>query len=155
MCETPGMKRSPALRDLSDDHHTALVVAQRCKRATPASYQAIWSEVRAGLDGHFAPHFALEEEHLVPALRRLSRESLADRILEEHVALRKALDKPQASLEEVQSFGSLLERHVRFEEREVFDPLQDELPGPALAGLASASRALPRSFDLGLLNSLR
>jgi len=148
------MKRVPALRDLSDDHHTALIVAQRCKRASAANHLAIWAEVRAGSSRHFLPHFALEEEYLLPALEGLSQGDIAERIRSDHAALLRALDDERPSLAEVNLFGALLERHVRFEEREVFEPFQHELPEAALEALAEASRNTPRHFDPTRLNAL-
>jgi hypothetical protein len=58
------MKRSEALWSLSRDHHRALSVAQRMRRADDAAEGA-----RAFLEfwkGHGEPHFRVEEEVLLP-----------------------------------------------------------------------------------------
>lgn len=148
------MKRAPSLRDLSDDHHTALIVALRCKRATESNHQAIWAEVRAGRAGHFLPHFALEEELLLPALEALSQHPIAARIRSDHAALLAPLEDERPSLEVVTEFGALLEQHVRFEEREVFERFQHELPEDVAGALMKASRNQPRSFDTRSLDAL-
>src|SRR5680860_716611 len=61
------MKRDPALVSLSHDHHQALFVAQKLRRATAetlgedrAAFLAYWEE-------HGRAHFRLEEEVLLPA----------------------------------------------------------------------------------------
>ena len=149
------MKRIDALRGISDDHHTALIVAARCKRATPngsKGLEAIWAAVRDGIAGHFEPHFALEEAHLLPALEALGAGDAAERIRQDHAALRSTLATARPSLEEVQAFGKLLERHVRFEEREVFEAHQEQLPEAVREALASAP---PRRMDVSRLNALR
>jgi len=75
-----------------------------------------------------APHFALEERVLLPALVRAGRADLAARTIDEHTDLRVALASPLR-------FAELLEAHVRFEERELF-PACEELVPDALDALA-------------------
>jgi len=65
------------------------------------------------------------------------------------------LDRASPPLEQVRGFGDLLHDHVRFEERQIFDPLQQELPEDVLTALGQASDARDRAFDLGPLNRLR
>ena len=86
------MKRIPELRDLSDDHHVALVVAQHCKRASrpdsEVTPEQIWGQVLETFSSHLEPHFQIEEAHLLPALCAIGETSLADKIREDHAALR-------------------------------------------------------------------
>lgn len=144
------MKRIPALRDLSDDHHTGLVLARRCKRAgrgdgdAPSAGQ-VWDEVRAFFASHLEPHFRIEEVHLLPGLEVIGEPDLASRIEADHRALRALSSPPAADPERVARFGELLEAHIRFEEREVFEPTQQRLPADTLRAIASASEAVPRS----------
>ena len=138
------MKRDPRLRDLSDDHHTGLVLARRCKQATRAKSasppDAVWAELRAVFVRDLEPHFRIEEQHLVPALEAIGEAALASRIREDHDALRSLRDSEAATAAELQRFGELLQAHIRFEERQIFDPTQDRLPPSALEAIARACR---------------
>src|SRR5215217_8120341 len=88
------MKRSAALASLSRDHHQALVVAQRLRRATDATA----TEARAAfLDywtEHGRLHFRLEEELLFPAYAGHGdpHDPLVLRALGEHAMIRHRAD---------------------------------------------------------------
>jgi len=86
------MKRVAELRDLSDDHHTGLVLARRCKQAGRADselpFERVWEQVLEAFSSHLEPHFQIEEKHLLPALEAIGEDSLASRVREDHSALR-------------------------------------------------------------------
>lgn len=148
------VKRVPELRDLSDDHHTGLVLARRCRQACAAgpalSLEEVWHQVLAAFSSRLDPHFRIEEEHLLPALEAIGEGALADRIREDHGALRALREPETPSRASVRRFGELLESHIRFEEREVFEPTQGRLPAEALRAIASACRATPRTLSVPL-----
>lgn len=141
------MKRVHELRGLSDDHHTALVMARRCRRTArerPDAAPALWREVRATFAARLEPHFEIEERHLLPALDALGESALGARIAEDHAALRRLRDAASSSdAESLAQFGRILEQHVRFEEREVFEPMQHRLPAEALRAIARACGETP------------
>lgn len=142
------MKRIDELRELSDDHHTSLVLARSLRRASaPGARPSVaerWAQLREAFAGHLEPHFRIEEAHLLPALEAIGEPGLADRIRADHAALRGLVATARAGGEELERFGRLLERHVRFEEREVFEATQHRLPAPALRAIAAACRSTPR-----------
>lgn len=148
------MKRIPELRDLSDDHHLALVLAQRCRRAnrpdSPWSPTQLWTQVREAMTSHLEPHFRIEETILLPALAALGEESVVQRIEEDHDALRELCAAPTPDRVRVVRFGELLESHVRYEERHVFESTQDRLPAKTLEAVALACRTLPRTCPASL-----
>jgi hypothetical protein len=139
------MKRVPELRDLSDDHHTGLVLARRCKQVGrpgfASSSETVWNQVLEAFSSHLDPHFRIEEEHLLPALEAIGEASLASRIRDDHGALRalRGSEGPGPTL--INHFGELLESHIRFEERQVFERVQDRLPARALEAIAAACEA--------------
>ncbi|MCP4005015.1 MAG: hemerythrin domain-containing protein [bacterium] len=143
------MKRILELRDLSDDHHTGLVLARRCKLAgrpnSAVSHEVVWKQVVEAFADHLEPHFLIEEQHLLPALEAISESSLVNRIREDHSALRALRDAESPVLATVQRFGELLESHIRFEERQVFQPTQERLPASALKAIAAACQGSTRS----------
>jgi hypothetical protein len=147
------LKRHPSLRGLSDDHHTALVIAARCKRSDEASAARTWESVVAAAPSQLEPHFEIEESHLLPALRRIGEQALAERILDDHVQLRELLAVTRPTPDSVQEFGRALEAHVRYEEREIFERTQDRLPEDALVALERACDEIPRVCPAGLFGS--
>ena len=149
------MKRRAELRDLSDDHHTALVLARRCRQAArPAgstSPAEVWQQIIEAFESHLEPHFQIEERHLLPALEEIGRPELAQRIREDHASLRELVRSEPPTENLLERFGRLLESHVRFEERQVFEPTQYLLPADALRAVADACRSTPRVCPTSLL----
>jgi hypothetical protein len=135
------LKRSQALRSLSRDHHRALTVGQRLRRADDhleanAAFLAFWQP-------HGASHFRIEEETLLPhwgMFGNVVDEAVA-RVAKEHLSIRcAAIRARQAplSMPDLRQLGDELVAHVRFEERELFPAIEADL-GPAdLVRLAEA-----------------
>lgn len=138
------MKRRPELRDLSDDHHAALTLVRRCRQAVDAGDRAVaeaWRGARQSYEHELRPHFEIEEAHLLPGLEEIGEGSLAERIRGEHDELRAALAAAETTERDLAAFAAKLEAHVRFEERDVFEPAQERLPAHVLDAIASACRA--------------
>lgn len=125
------MKRDHRLHGLSSDHHHALVLARELSQGTGPQGAALQRRFAKELE----PHFHIEEELLLPALRAAGCADLADRTAEEHAALRAlvAQARDEAS---ARRFGALLQAHVRFEEAEVFPACEARLPAGVLAEVA-------------------
>jgi hypothetical protein len=130
------MRRDPRLRDLSDDHHQALVLARRA--STSSQVPETWAEVRRRFDAELAPHFAVEERVLLPALEAAGEAALAARTRSEHAQLRALLDGDADAEARLRAFGALLTAHVRFEERELFPAAEARLPSAVLDAVAAA-----------------
>ena len=125
------MKRAEELHPLSHDHHKALYAAMLLSRASevePARSEALayWHE--QGLK-----HLALEEDRLLPGwiLRDPDGDrALAMRVLRDHLELRigfRTLEDGPESVAAMNDLGRVLERHVRFEERELFPRIESRL----------------------------
>jgi hemerythrin-like domain-containing protein len=144
------MKRHPSLLALSREHHAALSLANRVKKAAlagdAARIGAARGEVVTRFEAELAPHFAEEELTLLPRLASLGEAALVARTLDEHRALRalvRRLAAPAAIPEAgacLAEFGNLLAAHVRFEERELFERAQALL---AKHGETAALPAVP------------
>jgi hypothetical protein len=136
------MKRTSALAPLSRDHHHALVVAARLRRATPATASAARDAFLAywHLDG--SRHFREEEEILLPAYAAHGnpQHPLLVRVLVDHLTIRalaEALGHPTApALATLQELGVTLSDHVRLEERRLFPLIEETLPAVELEQLA-------------------
>jgi hypothetical protein len=133
------VKRHPALVPLSDDHHGALVLARRLRRAAGApDADALAEETRAKFDRELEPHFRVEEERLLPALAARGAADLVDAIARDHARLRELVRRPW-SAETPGELGALLERHVRFEERVAFPRAEALLSERELASVCDAA----------------
>ena len=132
------MKRSAALAALSRDHHHALEAALRLKRADAGTLADAVSRFEEFFASRGAHHFDVEEEVLLPALPASDPEwsRLTARVLAEHADLR-ARGAAIGSVEEAHELGARLTDHVRFEERELFELLEERLGEDGLRELAT------------------
>jgi hemerythrin-like domain-containing protein len=146
------LKRIEELRALSDDHHTALVLARRCQQAAqdkpPLSIESVWKSVLSAFANHLEPHFRIEENYLLPALDDIQEFDLTARIRDDHARLRALRDATPVTQDLIEEFGRALELHVRFEEREVFEHTQDRLSSAALRAISEACESPPRPFSV-------
>ena len=138
------MRRSAALASLSRDHHEALVLAQKLRRATPATVTTSRESFLAYWQAHGQNHFRLEEEVLFPAYAAHGdpHHALIARALCDHVAIRhhaQALaGAAEPTLDALHELGHQLAAHVRLEERQVFPLIEQAVPSDELAVLARA-----------------
>ena len=128
-------KRHPSLVPLSHEHHHGLLLAFRIKHGLPKTRRPHDSPQEQEADTvrffqkSLVPHFGAEADILFPAIRavRPQASALLDRLIQEHTAMRELAhhiarqspDGPQLT-ELLASFGTLLERHIRCEERDLF-----------------------------------
>lgn len=142
------MKRSPQLLQLSREHHTALVLAKRAQRlgkGQPAAARSFMSEVPEVFANELEPHFQVEEIALLSALREAGAADtvvrMVERTLVEHATLRELSARIGAQdFASLAAFGALLDEHVRFEERELFNLAESLLSPEALARVDAATR---------------
>lgn len=143
------MKRHPALIPLSHQHHDALALCVFIDRGlkkepTAANARKLREQAAQTCELLLAGHFEVEETVLFPALRRhLPQLALIDELTAEHRSLRRSF----ANLEELEGAGLIaalqrlggdLERHVRKEERVLFQAAQEALDEPAFDALGKA-----------------
>lgn len=123
------MKRSPFLQPLSREHHAALVLARACERAGHSGnadeVDATCARALQEYVAQIEAHFDLEEQRLLPRLQGDAGQTLVQRTLADHRALRALLDGlRQNDAAALARFGELLADHVRFEERELFPAIE-------------------------------
>ena len=140
------LKRREELRSLSEDHHNALVIALRCRRLAAGQHDADPVELWAGVLEFFRlailPHFDLEETLLLPAIDAIGEpetSKMTERIRDEHRRLRAMIADPVPDDAGWTAIGTLLDEHIRFEERVVFEATQDRLPLEVLEEIARVS----------------
>jgi len=143
------MKRQAALRQLSSEHHRALVLAKRLRAAGGDAAQlcVMAQAVSVQWREEVAPHFVAEEERLLPLYARFSAPDspLITETLRQHMAMRALLDgiEEQCAAGSIDAaplhaLGDALRDHVRFEENELFPAIEAALPPEQLQRLQDA-----------------
>ena len=128
------MKRCHALRDLSNEHHHGLVLVKRAKKAAgTADEEQVWRGIQARFAADLEPHFQVEEVGLLPALEQAGEAELVRRTHTDHAELRRLISEDSAQA--MTGFAELLEQHIRFEERELFEVAQQKLSAAELTAL--------------------
>lgn len=145
------MLRDKSLVPLSRQHQHALALCVRIERAVPidgtklAGWQA---EIAQQFEAEIKVHFAAEEQILFPAARMFSElNPLIEDLLADHQWLRACFAKAEArqsSQEELLAFARRLSEHVRKEERQLFERLQELMPQ---AGLATLGQRLDGALE--------
>lgn len=143
------MQRSDELSPLSREHHVALEMALRLKRAAPTDAEAVQAAFLRFFVDEGQRHFQAEEEFLLPAFARHAAAEDPDvvRVLVEHVELRRRaqdLAGGPVSLEDLHALGELLSDHVRHEERALFPRIEAALEPAQLAALGRQLLAAER-----------
>ena len=144
------MKRHDGLIPLTHDHHHALVHAKALKRAAGESDDERLSAAGRFLDFYEHDtllHFREEEEIVFPlVVDEAEAEPVLGRLMMEHLRihalvrkLRRETTSGSPTPDTLSDIGSLLEQHVRFEEKTVF-PLIERLAASALEGVELAER---------------
>lgn len=146
------LRRHPALLALSREHHPALVLARavqlggsaRLRARLPSEPRALARHVTKVFAEELEPHFAAEDELLLPAARghNAALDAVCNEVEDDHAQLRAmiaelgspALDESQIG-SWLDRFGKLLEVHVRREERSFYEGIQEALAESALVAL--------------------
>jgi iron-sulfur cluster repair protein YtfE (RIC family) len=136
------LKRHPSLEAFSREHHVALVIAQRLKRA----HEATAAEARSVFLNYWRSqgreHFREEEEILLPTFAGFADPAapVVAEVLIDHVRIRRLameLTSGSPDVELLHALGTRLEQHVRQEERELLPLIEQSVPENELLRLAS------------------
>ena len=129
------MKRHPALVPLSRQHHDGLALGVFIERALrppadPAAGERLRRQALDLWELELSGHFKVEERILFPAARdAIETPAVVDRLLREHDELRidfAALERagPEQLTERLLTLRERLVRHIRQEERVLFEAVQ-------------------------------
>jgi hemerythrin-like domain-containing protein len=136
------MLRDKSLVPLSHQHQQALALCVRIDRAHPipsANLEAWQREVEQHFEQEIKTHFAAEEHVLFPAACRFPELlPLVDDLIGEHHVLRNLFSQATArsmSAETLLSFARQLSGHIRKEERQLFERIQQLMTPKELADL--------------------
>src|SRR3984893_13563421 len=138
------MLRDKALVPLSRQHQHALALCVRIDRARPTTESDLefWqAEVAEHFQQEIRIHFAAEELVLFPAAKEFSElASLVEELSSEHMTLRKDFAQAEArslSVKGMLAFGQRLSAHIRKEERQLFERMQELMSKEGIAALGA------------------
>jgi hemerythrin-like domain-containing protein len=136
------MLRDKSLIPLSHQHQRALALCVRIDRAQPIPTMDLdtWqSEIEQHFEQEIKVHFSAEEQALFPAARQLPKLiPLVEDLIADHAALRESFLKAKArtmSGETLSAFAEHLSTHIRKEERQLFEQLQQLMSPEELTNL--------------------
>lgn len=137
--EIKPIKRSPQLAPLSREHHDGLLFAWKIKQGieNKTSLEVMRRFALWYWRHHIKPHFFQEEKILLPYLS--ADDPMATRLHEEHDHIRElilGLDD-EADHRTLVILSDLLNKHIRFEERELFIHLEKILSAEQLDSIYS------------------
>lgn len=150
------MKRHNNLIPLSHDHHHGLILANLIKLNAPV-FKGLPNELSGKIEYtknffslELVRHFKEEEEILYPLVKGKSKEIdiLFREIFVEHLQIKKLIDQLDSSTEPLlilDKLGRLLENHIRKEERELFEMIQNEFNNGELDGMNTREKSINES----------
>lgn len=122
------MKRHNALVQLSRDHHFGLLTSWKIKQgiAKDIAAERIARYIETFYQQRLAEHFEEEERWIFPLLS--AGHPLVQEAVNEHRILQQIILNKPKDYESLSRFGNLLEQHIRMEERQLFQEIQDSVP---------------------------
>jgi hemerythrin-like domain-containing protein len=141
------LKRHKAIQNLSREHHDSLVFVLRLQKgiAKKANIKEMSSYIDWFWTSHLSIHFKLEETHLFPKYGL--ENTLIKRALDEHKHIQKLIQHQPQSYDNITQLYKTLKSHIRFEERELFMRIQQELSEEDLAEFGNIHT---KQLDCGL-----
>jgi len=136
-------KRHSSLVPLSHDHHHGLALALRLRQGDKALLNDGWTHdrneqarrVAKFYDDELRRHFKAEEDVVFPAMLHHVPQSSAmiEILIQQHREIERLVGEIRrihdARLElNLVALGELLEKHIRIEERDVFETFQSQVP---------------------------
>lgn len=135
------MQRAESLQPLSKQHKSALMTCLLIRKgiSKQASVAVMADFLQQSWAADIRPHFEEEEQQLLPALNRYPEgKSMAVTILRDHDLLRNAfvhLNQQGLTARLLGALADQLEQHVRYEERIVFQQMQQFMAPEEIAQL--------------------
>ena len=138
------MLRDKSLIPLSHQHQRALALSVRIDRAQPipvANLESWLVEIEQHFEQEIKIHFNAEEKVLFPVARRYAELiPLIDELVADHASLRESFlraEERSMSAESVPAFAQQLSAHIRKEERQLFERLQQLMSAEELTDLGA------------------
>lgn len=130
------IKRHQSLHGLSKDHHQGLLLCFKIRQGIKMGVEEkkikkycnwFWKE-------HLVPHFQEEERFVFPVLG--NDHEMVRQALEEHQILKDLFNASKSDYDHLNQLERQLEAHIRFEERVLFNEIQDTATADQLTIIA-------------------
>lgn len=141
------IKRNPAIVQFSREHHYGLLLVWKIRQGLRLAVapERIGRYVTFAFGIELEPHFQAEENLL---LNRLPGDNdLKIQTEEEHRLLREQAGRLRETPDDahlLETFAQTLENHIRFEERTLFNYLQEQFSSEILSAIEAAHPPLDR-----------
>ncbi|HMN32380.1 MAG: hemerythrin domain-containing protein [Chitinophagaceae bacterium] len=121
--KTP-IKRSKELIQLSREHHHALLLGWKIKRGIQKNVElsSIEKYAKWFYLNHLKTHFEIEEKYVFPLLEDSNENKKI--VLAQHQQLKNLFEKENFDKETLHQINTMLTDHIRFEERILFNEIQ-------------------------------
>jgi len=130
------IKRSKELAPLSRDHHDALLLCWKIRNGIKKQIEPerIKAYVLYFFENDLEEHFMQEEKYLFSQLS--DKDVMKEKVIEQHKNIRSIIQSlisnTKPSNELLVGFANELELHIRYEERELFNYLEQTIPNEKL-----------------------
>lgn len=118
------IKRNEALKPLSRDHHHGLLLCWKIRQGIKLNIEP--GRIKKYLDwfwlSYLKPHFEIEEKYIFPVLG--NENELIKQALAEHRRLKRFFEAEDDLPKNISLIEKELEKHIRFEERVLFNKIQ-------------------------------
>jgi hemerythrin superfamily protein len=121
----PPLERHPLLRPVSREHHDGLLLCWKLRQglAKGVGPKRMQEYCTRFYHDHLLPHFAVEEEAVFPILGMNNH--LVRRAMKEHKELSEMFLAQEQDAFSLSNIEKLLMAHIRFEERVLFQAVQE------------------------------
>ncbi|WP_108245070.1 hemerythrin domain-containing protein [Muricauda brasiliensis] len=122
--DRPPIKRHRALQGVSREHHHGLLLCWKIRAGLSKNISL--ERIKLYMDWfyatHLVPHFELEETHIFPIVG--NDHPWVKKVLSDHRRLIRLFTEKKAALETLGQIEETLEEYIRFEERQLFNHIQ-------------------------------
>ncbi|WP_339649461.1 hemerythrin domain-containing protein [uncultured Salegentibacter sp.] len=141
------IKRHEALKPLSREHHHGLLLCWKIRQGVKKEVEVArikayteWFKIH-----YLDPHFEAEEEHIFPVLG--NEHELVKRALKEHRRLKRLFSQDTEVEIALNNIEEELDSHIRFEERVLFNEIQEVASAEQLADIEKHHNGIQFSDD--------
>ncbi|MEK6481756.1 hemerythrin domain-containing protein [Catalinimonas sp. 4WD22] len=119
------IKRSQAIQPLSREHHHSLLLCWKIRTGIRKNIELDRIKKYANwfFEKHISPHFEIEEKYIYPVLG--NENELVKKALAEHRRLTRLFENDEELEKSLSRIEEELEAHIRFEERILFNEVQN------------------------------
>ncbi|MGW1453586.1 hemerythrin domain-containing protein [Salegentibacter agarivorans] len=141
------IKRHEALKPLSREHHHGLLLCWKIRQGVKKEVEVArikayteWFKIH-----YLDPHFEAEEKHIFPVLG--NEHELVKRALKEHRRLKRLFSQDTEVEIALNNIEEELDSHIRFEERVLFNEIQEVASAEQLADIEKHHNGIQFSDD--------